>query len=291
MTSHDVVDVVRSVVGRRTKVGHGGTLDPAAAGVLVVCVGWATRLTEYLLQAAKRYRGEVTLGVGTDTEDAEGHVLETADAASVDEAAARRAVAALVGEREMLPPMHSAARVQGRRLYELARVGQEAERVPRRVVIYEAELLAFRPGARPRVLFDVACSKGTYVRSLAVQVGEQLGIPAHLSFLVRTAVGPHVLRDAATLEELRGEGGLAAALRRPEAAVAHLPALRLSSEDGRRRFCSGSAVRVRAPGEAEAPRGAPYAVLGSSGELIGIGLLEGETRGGTAALRPQKVLV
>ena len=291
MTSHDVVDDVRSLVGRRTKVGHGGTLDPAAAGVLVVCVGWATRLAEYLLQAAKRYRGEVTLGIGTDTQDAEGQVVARADAGSVLAAAAGRAGAGLVGEREMLPPMHSAVRVQGQRLYDLARAGQEAPRTPRPVTVYEAELVAFEAGERARLLFDVVCSKGTYVRTLAEDLGRALGVPAHLSFLVRTAVGPHRLRDAATLEELHEAGGLTAALRRPEAAVAHLPALRLSSDEGRQRFCRGNTVSVRAPRDTAAPRGAVYAVLGPDGELLGTGSLEGEAQRGTAALRPQKVLV
>jgi len=201
MTSHDVVQVVRRTL-RLKAVGHTGTLDPAAAGVMVVAVGPATRLAEFIEATDKAYRAEITLGVTTDTLDAEGAVTGRQSAAGVTEAAVREALAGLTGEIEMRPPAHSAISVGGRRLYERARAGEQVQAPLRRVTVHEVWLLEFTPGEAATALLDVVCSKGTYVRSLAGMVGERLGCGAFLSMLLRTRVGSHDLAQAVTLEEL-----------------------------------------------------------------------------------------
>lgn len=201
MTSHDVVQYVRRVMKTKA-VGHTGTLDPAAAGVLVLTVGCATRLGEFLLEGDKAYRAEVTLGRTTDSADAEGVVTSQASAVQVTEAAVRAALTELTGTVTMRPPAHSAVRVNGKRLYEAARAGEQVEAPERTIEIRELALLEFLPGEHALVRFDVTCSKGTYIRSLARMLGEKLGCGGYLSMLLRTAVGVHSISDSVTLEEL-----------------------------------------------------------------------------------------
>jgi tRNA pseudouridine55 synthase len=284
MTSHDVVDFVRRLVGRRVKVGHAGTLDPAAAGVLVVCVGAATRLIEYLVEGEKAYRAEVCLGVATDSLDAEGRVLTEQDASHLTEVDVRRALEGLVGPQRMTPPMFSAAQVNGKRLYELARAGQSVEREARPVEVHAAELVAFSPGRRALALVDFRCSKGTYVRVLCAQLGECLGLGAHLAFLVRTAVGTHQLGEAATLEELAAAAArerLHELAEAPASALAHVPALTLGEADS-------GAFRQGLETACSMPQPGLVRVQGPGGDLLGIG--EIRVRGGQSLLRPRKVL-
>ncbi len=204
ITSHDLVDQVRRIA-RTRKVGHTGTLDPAAAGVMILMLGAATRLSEFLTAERKLYRAEITLGVATDTLDGEGVIVGEPDEAAAQEVTAGRLrdlFQKLTGELEIAPPMHSAVRHRGRRLYDLAREGKEAEVAPRRIHVHRFELLDLQPGQPPRALAEIECSKGTYVRSLAAEVGRLLGCGAHLSFLVRTAVGRHTVAEALTVQEL-----------------------------------------------------------------------------------------
>ncbi len=224
LTSHDVVQKVRKLA--RTKVGHTGTLDPAAAGVLVLSVGAATRLSQYLLDLQKSYRAEFTLGITTDTHDAEGTVACSRPVRGLAVRSVRDTLAALTGEVEMIPPAYSAAHVGGRRAYELAREGKAIALQPRKVSIYQMRMVEFHDGDFPQVVVDIDCSKGTYVRSLAAILGEELGCGAYLSALVRTAVGHHRIEDAATLPELESDG-IEAHLIRPADALAHLPAVTL----------------------------------------------------------------
>jgi len=232
MSSHDVVDLVRSMTGQR-RVGHTGTLDPAVAGVLPVCVGRATRLAEYLLELPKTYRAEMTIGVSTDTDDWTGRVLETRDAHGIGAPELETVLRSFVGPYRQVPPMFSAVHYDGRRLYELAREGRRVEREPRVVNVYAADLVYMDDGPPPRAVFDVVCSKGTYVRTLCADVGKQLGPGAHLSYLVRTRAGPFELSDALTVEEL---GHLAARGRLPEVivspadALSHLPAIHVEGD-------------------------------------------------------------
>ena len=219
MTSHDVVARVRRLAGQR-RVGHGGTLDPPATGVLVLALGRATRLLPFLPTEPKRYLAEVAFGAETDTLDAAGTVTATADASGVDEAALRAALAGFVGPQEQVPPMVSAIKMGGERLYAKARRGEEVERAARPIVIHDLELLGLAPGERPLATISVVCSGGTYVRSLAADLGRALGTLAHLASLRRTAVGRFAEAEASTLEELAAPGRLAAAMLDPAAAMA-----------------------------------------------------------------------
>ena len=199
MTSHDVVSVLRRIYGLK-RVGHAGTLDPAAAGVLPVFLGSATRLIEYTADADKTYRVELTFGYSTDSGDDTGKVIcEAVPAAIPSPDIIRSVLPTFVGEQEQIPPMYSALKVDGKRLYQLAREGISVERQPRRVVISSIDLINIHG---PTILFDVTCSKGTYIRSLCVDIGVSAGCPAVMSFLLRTRVGCFSLNDASTLEEV-----------------------------------------------------------------------------------------
>lgn len=196
MTSHDVVQAIRKASGER-RVGHAGTLDPMATGVLLVCVGSATRVTEYLMEHPKSYRAEITLGVTTDTLDAEGRITHVADAVNVSRQEVEAALKRFIGTIQQIPPMHSALKKGGKKLYELARQGVTVEREPREVEIMRLEIVNWDP---PCVTVDVECSKGTYIRALARDLGELLGVGAHLSGLVRTASGRFRVEDAVDLQ-------------------------------------------------------------------------------------------
>ncbi|HNZ01451.1 MAG TPA: tRNA pseudouridine(55) synthase TruB [Anaerolineaceae bacterium] len=198
LTSHDVVQVVRRGTNIR-RAGHTGTLDPRASGVLVVLVGPAVRLSEYVSASDKRYQAVVELGVTTDTFDADGSVTSSAPV-DVTEEQFSEALASFVGEIEQVPPPYSAVRVKGRRAYDLAREGEEVDLQPRKIQVYNLELLEWDP---PEAVIDVSCSSGTYVRSLANDLGTKLGCGAHLVGLRRTKSGRFTLRDAVPLKKLR----------------------------------------------------------------------------------------
>ena len=232
LTSHDVVVKLRRLTGQR-RVGHTGTLDPAVEGVLPICVGQATRIAEYIQDLPKRYAGSMLLGVSTDTQDQTGEILREMPVAELDSSRVDEVFQRFLGEIEQVPPMVSAVRVGGRRLYEWAREGKEVPRKPRRVRIYELRRTGMeREGDRVRIDFEVLCSKGTYVRTLCVDIGESLGYPAHMSRLVRVQSGPFFLQDAVTLEELdevARHGNWEQVLISPDAALGHLPGLVVSA--------------------------------------------------------------
>jgi tRNA pseudouridine55 synthase len=201
ITSFDVVAEVRRVLGER-RVGHTGTLDPMATGVLPVCVGEATKLVPFLMSGDKEYEAELRFGVTTDTLDATGTVTSETNAANVSRSDVERAIPGFVGAIQQRPPMHSALRVGGQRLYELARQGLEIERKARTVVVHSFELLAFEA---PMATVRVRCGKGTYVRSVAADLGAELGVGAHLTALRRTRVGPFTIAQALSLDALTAE--------------------------------------------------------------------------------------
>lgn len=201
MTSHDVVDEIRKKLGTR-RVGHAGTLDPDATGVLVVGIGRATRLLDYARDAPKRYQAWARFGVSTTTQDASGEVIATRSCA-FGRSELDLTVGDFLGEIEQVPPMVSAVKVGGERLYKKARRGEEVERPKRMVTIYGLEVIEFvdeSPG--PRALFDITCSAGTYVRTLVHDLGERLECGAHLVSLRRTEAGGFTERDAVSLDEL-----------------------------------------------------------------------------------------
>jgi len=197
-TSHDVVAKVRRLFGQK-RVGHAGTLDPLATGVLLVCLGQATRVSEYLMRGRKVYRAAAHLGLSTDTYDAEGRVTATAPEVNVTLTQLEEALSAFVGRMEQMPPMYSALKHQGTPLYKLARQGKTVERKPRSVEIYDIKLSDW---SSPVLTIEVACSPGTYLRSLAHDLGQRLGCGAHLSSLTRLASGHFTLDEAVGLDAL-----------------------------------------------------------------------------------------
>jgi tRNA pseudouridine55 synthase len=197
LTSHDVVARVRRLT-RQRHVGHAGTLDPAASGVLPICLGQATRVVEYLSEGGKCYRATVVFGAVTDTYDAEGQVMRSAPVHVTREDIAA-VLPEFLGRQLQLPPLYSAIKSAGQPLYKLARAGVEVQRQARPIEIYRLDLLDWQP---PMLTLEVDCGKGTYIRSLAYDLGERLGCGAHLGGLVRLRSGPFTLDESLTLEEL-----------------------------------------------------------------------------------------
>jgi len=231
ITSNDALQQVKRLYDAR-KAGHTGNLDPMASGLLPICLGEATKVSAFLLDADKRYRGVCKLGVRTNTGDAEGEVIETRPVVGVTEARVREVLESFLGEIEQIPPMHSAIKHQGQPLYKLAHQGLEVERQPRRVTIFELNLLRFEGD---EVEIDVHCSKGTYIRTLAEDIGEALGCGAHLSQLRRTGAGPFSAEGTLTLEQLKerlltgGHEALDSVLLPMEEALAAWPTVNLTA--------------------------------------------------------------
>ncbi len=258
MTSHDVVAKLRKRLGER-RVGHGGTLDPDATGVLVIALGQATRLLRYCTDLDKTYEGTLELGSTTTTLDASGQLTGTFEMSSVTVADVKAAASAFCGRIEQIPPMVSAVKVSGTRLYELARAGLEVERKPRSVVVKRFELEP--AGAPSQYRFVVECSSGTYVRSLCADLGSALGGGAHLRELRRTRVGPFALADAVALEDVSiNHIGEARRL------VAHLDVIEVSAEIAAR-VLNGAVLG--ADELAMTPR-PPWAVCTASGQLLAV---------------------
>ena len=199
MTSHDVVKKIRKLVPA-VKVGHGGTLDPDAAGVLPILLGKATRLSSYILELSKLYRAELQLGITTDTEDSSGTITERKDVPVLSVSDIEKVFKLFQGEIQQIPPMYSAVKQKGKKLYQYAREGKNVERSPRKVMIYSLKMIEFYPPSR--ILFEVECSKGTYVRTLCSQLGDFVGCGGHMSFLLRKRVGVFSIQDAHTMDEL-----------------------------------------------------------------------------------------
>lgn len=288
-SSHGVVGRVRRLFHTR-RVGHAGTLDPAAEGVLVLFLGAATRLIEFTADAEKEYVADVLFGVATTTLDAEGEVTATADASGLTREALEAALPRFIGEIQQVPPMYSAVHHEGQRLYELARRGEEVEREARTVEVREIEVLSFATGKQARAALRVACSKGTYVRSLAADIGAALGLPAHLAGLTRTRVGAFRIEDAARLEELDAAAeadpdSLQRYLLPAGAAVAHLPAVQVAG-DTLIRVLHGNAFAAAAPADG---REGPVRLETPAGELLGIAQRERTPAGGWR-VQPRKIL-
>lgn len=280
ITSHDVVALVRRHLGIR-RAGHLGTLDPAAAGVLPVALGRATRLFQYAAGRDKDYRAEVVFGAATDTLDAEGRVVATADAGALTAARVKQLLTGFTGTIMQTPPSFSAVHIGGKRLHELARSGVAMTGHPRPVQVSSLVLVEFAPGRRAQALLDVTCSAGTYIRVLAADVGQAAGLPAHLRFLVRTRVGRFRLSDALSPEEFATAcevGETANMATPPDWPLCHLPAVHLDARAaagfvaGRRVACSS-------------PSGWPLRVYGPGERFLGLGEVLAEKQ-----LRPRLVL-
>lgn len=277
-TSHDVVARARTLLGM-SKVGHTGTLDPAATGVLVLCLGRATRIAEYLMNADKAYRAVLRLGVATDTQDATGTVVGRVAETLPDQATIVEVMNRFVGRRQQVPPMYSAVKVQGVPLYKAARAGRTVSRSPREFTVRSLEVRSIVPTAGPPptldVTFDVVCSKGTYVRTLCADIGELLGVGGHLASLERRRVGRFCIEEAMSLDELAGladRGAVETRLYRLAAALADLPALHVD-RDAVEGLCHGVAVPVSRVVSSEGAwmAGAFVRLLSPDGRLVGIG--------------------
>lgn len=232
-TSHDVVARMRRILGVR-RIGHTGTLDPAVTGVLPICIGRATRLVEYIQDLPKEYEAILTIGYSTDTEDSTGAVTETIDhEIELTQEHVEHTIQSFVGRIEQVPPMYSALKHNGKKLYELAREGIEVERKHREVFIHRIELLQYDHSDRfPTAHIRVLCSKGTYIRTLCVDIGRKLGMPAVMSHLVRTATGGITLDKCFTLEQIvehKEQGMLTGVFLPITEVLAHLPAIILNS--------------------------------------------------------------
>lgn len=280
-TSHDVVAKVRRWT-RMRRIGHAGTLDPQVTGVLPLCLGRATRVVEYMQELPKAYETVMQLGVATDTEDLTGTVTETGDASHVTEAMLREALARFIGEIEQVPPMYSAVKVGGRKLYELAREGKTVERKARKVTIHSLELRFAELGVpRPRIGFGAVCSKGTYIRTLCVDIGRALGVPAAMESLVRTMSAGLGESDCLTMERieaLAASGELADALLPVDRALGHYPRIDVGAAAAARAV-RGQRVKPASPQQEGLVR------LYGAGRFVGLF----EADGDAGVLRPVKV--
>ena len=266
-TSSDCVVFVRKRLPRGTAIGHGGTLDPMASGVLPVCVGAATRLFDYIIDKQKTYVAELQLGVITDTQDATGAVVETRSV-NATEADVRAALSRFIGEIWQTPPMYSAIKRGGKRLYELARRGESVEIAPRACRVDDVRLTASLGNGRYRL--EVDCGKGVYIRTLCHDIGAYLGCGGHMATLARTRAGVFTLENALTLEEVDALGaeGLEARLLPMDAAISHLPAVRV---EARHRAAVRNGMPLRPEWlDAPAPQAEALRVY-VGGEFAGIG--------------------
>ena len=266
MTSHDVIGFLRRALNTK-KIGHGGTLDPDAAGVLPVFAGTATRLLSYAMEGRKQYIAEFTLGEQRDTGDDSGTLVKTMTVPELSEAKLKEVLQSFLGKQIQLPPMYSAVKINGQKLYQLARKGVEVERKARPIEIYKLELLDAKlptESISAKYSFTVAveCSKGTYIRVLGEDIATALGTCGTMSFLLRTQVGSYLLNEAHTLQDIaENPAGCCA---EPITAVSHLPKLELTANQAAR-ITNG--VRTTVNGTVDGQ----YALLGPNSEFLGIG--------------------
>jgi len=276
ITSHDVVARVRRMA-RQKRVGHAGTLDPDATGVLLVCLGTATRISDFLAEEGKEYRATLALGVTTTTEDASGEVLTRTNSGHITQDDLVHVLPRFVGDVSQIPPMVSAVHHEGRRLYELAREGITVERVARTIRIDGIQLIDFTPGAEAAfATLDVACGKGTYIRTLCADLGAALGVGGHMATLRRTRVGAFSLETATPLDALTEES-LPSLLISSAAALADMPAHVLATEEERTDIWHGRAL------QSVLPPGTVAKIVDAGDELVALGRADGEH------LRPFKV--
>ena len=283
-TSHDVVARIRKAAHIK-RVGHAGTLDPIATGVLLVCLGQATRIAEYLTACRKSYRATAVFGAETDTQDITGKIANETDCSHLTREDLEAVLPRFSGEIEQIPPMYSAVHHEGQRLYDLARQGKSVEVPARCVTIFSIELLEFKHGPQPTALLDIECSPGTYIRTLCADIGKALDCGGYMSALTRTAVGRFTIEDSVSLEAIE-EGRLDEYLIPVDEALSHMPAVHVTVE-GAMRITNGVMLPVEALSKAELPQmGIPVRIK-SPGGLVAIGRLC--LAQGRVMLKPDKV--
>ena len=274
MTSSNAVADVRHIFNMK-RVGHTGTLDPGAAGVLPICLGRATRLFDYLVDKEKEYYAEIAFGQATDTQDSYGSVIEQSDAL-VEKERLLGVLPRFVGEIQQIAPMYSAVSVDGKRLYQLAREGAEDVRKARCVTV--TELAYVTQTAENRFLLRVRCSRGTYVRTICHDIGAALGVPAHLSFLLRSCSGAFRVENAYSIPELqqyKEAGTLGETVVSVEEALAHLPEARLDGLSGRGVRLITNGAEIAHPALAALPEGEHLRTY-ANGAFLGIGLIKAD---------------
>ena len=285
MTSHDVVARVRKLL-RQKRVGHTGTLDPMARGVLPICVGQATRVAEYLSESGKAYQAEITFGTVTDTYDAEGTVIRTASTDALTLERIESLLPRFLGQQLQVPPLYSAIKIQGQPAYKHARAGEALTLEPRAVEITQLRIVDWQP---PKLTLDVECSKGTYIRSLAYDLGEALECGAYLSALLRTRSGPFTIEQSLTLEQLTDateQGKIATHLFPPDYALQNYPALHINEETAQR-VLHGNAFHYQLDTPISQPQHSALArVYDPSGRFLAIATWDAEH----TLWQPKKVL-
>ncbi|MDW7739488.1 MAG: tRNA pseudouridine(55) synthase TruB [Bacillota bacterium] len=232
VTSHDIVNIIRRLIPA-VKIGHTGTLDPMATGVLPICIGKATRLAEYITELPKKYRAGITLGVATDTDDATGITTAHSEVPGLIKELVEEVMHSFEGTILQKVPAYSAIKYKGKPLYHWVRKGSEIPRKLRNIDIYSIKLIRYDPDFAPHLLIEVECSKGTYIRTLAFDLGEKIGCPAHLSLLERLSVGLFTIEESLTIDEihkLADESKLTEAILPMDRAVAHFPKLELNNK-------------------------------------------------------------
>ena len=262
-TSHDVVAKLRGIVGQK-KIGHTGTLDPDAVGVLPVCLGRATKLCDMLTDKDKVYEAVMLLGVETDTQDTTGQILKSSETDELTEEQVRAAVLDFVGDYNQVPPMYSALKINGKKLYELAREGKTVERAARRVQIFDIEILSI---ALPRVTMKVHCSKGTYIRTLCHDIGQALSCGGCMASLRRTMAAGYTLDESHTLEQVQAQGE--ALLRPVDTLFRQHPAYHITHPRVEQLCRNGNAFTVKTPLD-----GGIYRVYGTEGDFLCLSRLE-----------------
>ncbi len=260
LTSHDVVSRVRRVFNIK-KVGHAGTLDPLATGVLILCVGRVTRLSEYVMHQTKTYRANVKLGKTTTTYDAEGDITTTRDPSAVTREQVEAVLPRFTGDIQQVPPVYSAIKKDGKKLYERARAGEDVQPDPRDVRIDALDIVEW---GNPEFTLDVTCGSGTYIRSLAHDIGQALGVGAHLSGLVRTRSGQFRVENAVSLDALQDSDDPAQHLIPPRDALSDYPAVHLNAEEVE------DVSHGRIPGEATLPDGELAFAYAPDGDFVAI---------------------
>jgi tRNA pseudouridine55 synthase len=289
-TSHDVVAKARRILGIK-RIGHTGTLDPQVTGVLPLCIGRATRMVEYIQELPKEYEADLLVGIATDTEDFTGTVINEVSKVQLTEEKVKAAIQSFVGNIDQVPPMYSAVKIEGKRLYELAREGKEVERASRMVTIFNIEILNMNLQLEhPEIHIRVICSKGTYIRTLCVDIGTKLGYPATMKQLVRTSTGHIRQEQCLTFEQIeryQADGTLQNYLIPMDMAIAHIPAVVLNGLQAQHAL-QGKSIHLQKQSET-APLQGNELVRAYSPDHRFLGLFEWKAE--TQSLHPVKVFL
>ncbi len=275
LTSQKAVTEVKKII-KVKKAGHAGTLDPMATGVLLVCTNEATKITPFLMELEKEYVFKARFGVSTDTYDAEGRILNVVEDFQLDKEKLQKVLQKFTGQIMQTPPMYSASKVEGQPLYKLARNGIEVERKPKKIFIYSIEIEEFSP---PFVTFRVKCSKGTYVRALCHDIGQEIGVGAHIVELTRTRIGEFCIENSVSLEDLKKTGIDGKKFLSIDEALYFLPSVNIQ-DNLIRRFLNGASIKI--------PSGIVPAgwvkVKNKAGKILGIGF------GNGVIIKPERII-